>query len=382
MIRSCARINFLFIGLLLCVSTCLAEEAKREEGKPYAQQIPDTKVKFDMVPIPAGTFLMGSPDKESGHQKSEDPQIKVEVDAFWMGKHEVTRDEMEAFTKLSVIYIQAAINIQKPKVIPKDKEADAVSIPTQIWEPDMKTTLDAMGRHGGYPACLLTHFSVRQYTKWLSIKTGRFYRLPTEAEWEYAARAGTTTAYSFGDDPKQLGDYAWYFNNSEYDDPEKRHPAYGAGYRKVGQKKPNAWGLYDMHGNVAEWCIDGFAKDHYAKFAGRKVKAMDIIAWPTGLYPHVIRGGHWDASLEDCRSASRLPSSKDYSRMDPNLPKSPWWHTDAFHVGFRLVSPVKEPTEEEKSKFWNSDSEELREVLKGLEHDPRHLRILIDENKK
>ncbi len=375
MIRSCTQTALVFFCLFLCAFTCFAEEAKREEGKPYTQRMPGSKVKFDMAPIPAGVFLMGSPATEKDRQDNEGPQIEVEVEAFWMGRHEVTWDELEQFIRLSD-------DFRPPKNIPKDKEADAVSVPSWIWEQEAAPVLAAMGRMGGYPATMVTHYTARQYTKWLSKKTGRFYRLPTEAEWEYAARAGSATAYSFGDDPKKLGEYAWFYDNSSYDDPNKGHPHWGGGYRKVGQLKANAWGLYDMHGNVGEWCIDGFAKDHYAKFAGKKVKAMDIIAWPTALYPHVIRGGHWDAEAQMCRSASRLPSSKEFSMMDPNLPKSPWWHTDSWHVGFRLVSPLKEPTEKEKLKFWDADSDELRKVLKDLEAEGRHHRILIEVERK
>src|SRR5207302_2029158 len=109
----------------------------------------------------------------------------------------------------------------------------------------------------------------RQYTKWLSKKTGRFYRLSCEAEWEYACRAGTTTAYFFGDDSKRLGECGWFFGNSSRPNNDPSHPNGETGYHKAGQKKPNAWGLYDLYGNVAEWCVDRYDPDWYRGFAGK-----------------------------------------------------------------------------------------------------------------
>ena len=166
-----------------------------------------------------------------------------------------------------------------------DKTADALAIPTKPYA-DMTF---GMGKEG-YPAVCMTQFAAKMYCKWLSAKTGRYYRLPTEAEWEYACRAGTTTAYSFGDDPAKLGDYAWFEGNSD----EK--------YHKVGQKKPNPWGLYDMHGNVAEWCLDQYVADRYKQL--RADKAVDNPLVPvTKAYPQVVRGGAWTDEAPLLRSA-------------------------------------------------------------------------------
>jgi formylglycine-generating enzyme required for sulfatase activity len=169
-----------------------------------------------------------------------------------------------------------------------------------------------------------------EYCRWLSAKTGKYYRLPTEAEWEWACRAGTTTAFSFGDDESKLGDYAWFEDNS--DDLAQ----------KVGMKKPNPWGLYDMHGNVSEWCVDLYKDDSCNKYSLDKLTLNPVLLPNNKRYPYVTRGGAWIDGADGCRSAARKASSKDWLRRDPQRPQSIWWMTDADFVGFRLVLAVDE----------------------------------------
>jgi formylglycine-generating enzyme required for sulfatase activity len=275
-----------------------------------------------------------------------------------------------------------------------------------------------MGKDG-YPAISMTQHAANKYCQWLSAKTGHFYRLPTEAEWEYACRAGTTTRWSFGDDPAQLppgkapavvrelngeaqyqkaggrewlpvavgqilragdklrtgansralvefpylapsrmsektlmeipipdwlGEHAWYAENSDFK------------YQKVGRKKPNPWGLHDMHGNVLEWCLDQYDPNYYKQLG----TGVTVNPWnkATTPYPHAARGGHWDD--EDpalLRSAARRASDRQWKQQDPQLPKSIWYHTDAQWLGFRLVRPLKVPPPEEMIKHWNSGVE-------------------------
>jgi formylglycine-generating enzyme required for sulfatase activity len=149
----------------------------------------------------------------------------------------------------------------------------------------------------------------------------------------------------------------------------------------VGLKKANAWGLCDMAGNVSEWVIDAYAADHYKQFAGKTVNWKDAIAWPKAAFPHVVKGGNWDADPEDCRSASRLASSPQWQKNDPQLPKSVWWYTHAFHVGFRIVRPLKEPSKAEKLRYWAAGAEEIEDVLRTGDRQKRALIKKVKDGK-
>jgi formylglycine-generating enzyme required for sulfatase activity len=194
-----------------------------------------------------------------------------------------------------------------------------------------------MGREGGFPANSMQQLAAQMYCRWLYQKTGIFYRLPTEAEWEYAARAGTTTIYPFGNDAKDLDDYAWHKGNAKNV------------YHKVGGKKPNAWGLYDMLGNVAEWTLDQYDETAYTKI---KEGATDPQAIPESRHPRTARGGSYESDAAALRPAARQSWQADWNKRDPQIPKSRWWLTDAAFVGFRVVRPVKQPTAEEAEAFF------------------------------
>ena len=218
-----------------------------------------------------------------------------------------------------------------------NKVADAVARPTT---PYVEMSF-GMGTDG-FPAISMTQHAANMYCKWLSSKTGHYYRLPTEAEWEYACRAGTKTAYSFGDDKKLIDEYAWHGDNSN----EK--------YQKVGAKKPNPWGLHDMHGNVSEWVLDQFSEEGYTKYQGTK---LDPFIYGKELYPRVTRGGSWMDGPADLRSAARYPSSEDWKEQDPQLPQSIWYHTDAQFLGFRVIRPLIIPSSDEMDKYWTTEGE-------------------------
>jgi len=303
--------------------------------KAYVEQVPGTDAKFKMVPIPAGKFLMGSPATEKGRQADEGPQHEVAIEPFWMEEHEVTWGEYELWA-LSLDKQRRKFN--KTETTDRDTLVDAVAVPTSPYQ-EMSF---GMGKEGT-PAICMTQFAAKVYCRWLSAKTGRYYRLPTEAEWEYACRAGKSTAYSFGNDPAKLGEYAWFTENSD----DK--------YHRVATKKPNAWGLYDMHGNVSEWVIDQYVADFYGKTAGKV--ANNPLAPNTKEFGRVVRGGSWDDDADKCRAATRRASEKDWKKQDPQIPQSIWYLTDATFVGFRVIRPFRAPTAEEAKKYEIDDDQ-------------------------
>lgn len=299
--------------------------------KAYTNIIPGTKVSYAMLAIPGGEFTIGSPETEKGRAADEGPQKKVKISPFWMGKFEITWNEYELFMYPDD---EKKLREQNPSDGYVNKVSDAVTRPSK---PYVEMSF-GMGRDG-YPAICMTQHAANKYCHWLSAKTGHFYRLPTEAEWEYACRAGTTTAYSFGDDAAKLSEYGWFEQNGDFK------------YQKVGKKKPNPWGLYDMHGNVWEWCIDQYQPNY------EKLGASDPWTKATLPYPHSVKGGSYDDEGSKLRSATRRGSDRSWKMRDPQLPKSIWWHSDAPWVGFRLVRPLTVPAPEDLQKYWTSGVE-------------------------
>ncbi len=303
---------------------------------PYRESLPGSDVAFAMVPIRGGTFTMGSSPDAPGHEPDEAPPVEVTVEPFWMGAHEVTWAEYDLW------------NADAER--PQSKQPDGIARPTP---PYMDMTFN-MGRDG-YPAICMSHVAARQYCKWLSAKTGRFYRLPTEAEWEFACRAGSRAAWSFGDDVGKLGDHAWFVDNSARVLEPGAPPV--PAYHPVGKKAANAFGLFDMHGNVAEWVADHYLPDAYAEAHGKAPRSSPYQVPPKDQrgrpvrFPHVLRGGSWRDPAPKLRSAAREPSDPVWNERDPQIPKSWWYLTEGQHVGFRVVRPLREPTAEERAKF-------------------------------
>jgi formylglycine-generating enzyme required for sulfatase activity len=328
---------------------------------PYEATIPGTDVRFRMIPIPGGEYQMGSADSEAGRGEDEGPVRRVRVAPFWMGECEVTWAEYKLFMQLYRHLKEfEARGVRK---VTDDNRIDAVTAPTPLYEPDFTFEY---GDEPQQPAVSMTQYSARQYTKWLSAISGQQYRLPTEAEWEYACRGGTTTAWSFGSDVSALGEYAWFAGNSE-----------GSGTKVVRQKKPNPFGLYDMHGNAAEWVID-------AHGAYPQKDLVDAAAdWVRSVKPdpRVVRGGSWELTAEQSRSAARLGSDDErWKEYDPNLPRSPWWFTTdpARGVGFRLLRPARAISREAIEEFWKIDCDDIRYDVEDRLNEGRGVLGLVD----
>lgn len=284
---------------LVFISFLFSHTVAAQGLQSYQQAIPQTAVQFDMVALPAGS-LTPSQGK------------KIQVEAFWMGKTEVTYDAYQLFFEES----------RDPEPKPPKEGPDAVTRPSP---PYIDFTL-GMGKVGGYPANSMQQYAAIMFCKWLYAKTGIFYRLPTEMEWEYACKAGMEIP------AEKLGEYAWLQENSN----DK--------YHQVGLKKPNAFGLHDMLGNVAEWVLDHFDAANYPG----KESPVFIDKYADA----VVRGGNYQDPFVKVSSSTRMAADPIWNRRDPQIPKSIWWNADAPFIGFRIMRPATQPSKQEINAFF------------------------------
>jgi len=305
--------------------------------KTFKEMIPGTSTDFDMIAIPGGTFLMGSPNSESYRRDDEGPQKKIKISPFWMGKWEVTWDEYEIFLKETGVEGRSE---DQYKYVNNSNVIDAVSGPTPAYgNPDQ-----GWGK-GKRPAITMSHYAAQKYCEWLSDKTGKTYRLPTEAEWEYACRAGTMSAYFFKAEPEQLSENRFWNKIFGMDttllNQNVIYSLNSQGKTQISTSVvANPFGLLNMVGNVREFCADWYQSDRYSRYSD------DITENPSGPESgthHAIRGGSFKTSAKYLRSAAR-----DYTReerwllTDPQMPKSLWWFSDCNDVGFRVVCQYDE----------------------------------------
>jgi|GEM_PF-23250 len=313
----------------------------------FTETIPGTSVAFDMVALPGATFSLGSAAGEEGRRPDEGPAATVAVSSFWIARTEVTWKEYEAF------YRQTASEGRSSDVGRAEgglaagaaAEIDAVTGATPPWG----NPGQGWGR-GDRPAITMTHHAAMTYCRWLSQVTGRRYRLPTEAEWEYACRGGTKGPYFFAGQAGDFSDEGFWrrlFGGGGHAIDEFVNFAGNGGARTApaSQTIPNPFGLLNMAGNVREFCLDWYAPDAYAAYQRRPGGGGPVgdPRGPAAGTEHVVRGGSFKSDPADVRSAAR-----DYTRTvawlmtDPQMPKSIWWYSDCNDVGFRVVCEYDE----------------------------------------
>ena len=266
----------------LIVSGILAQ-ALAEEAKPFTQDIPDDLGQIEMLPVPAGSVTMDDP-------LNAGKTITKEIKPLFMSKFEIRWEIMDIFVyKMDQTEKETAAGV------------DAANRPSTPYIPPDR----GMG-HEGYPACSVSYQSAQKFCEWLSKKSGKHYRLPTEAEWYYACLAGDKQhAYT----KEELNKVAVFKSNAQ--NPNTMQ----LGSAECGGKKANAWGFFDMLGNAGEYCVTGIKDDNKG----------------------VLRGGRWCDDVDACQPTSRAIPDASWQKTDPQNPKSKWWMSDAPWAGFRVV---------------------------------------------
>jgi formylglycine-generating enzyme len=299
----------------------------------FTETIPGSVVSFNMIAVPGGSFQMGSPDNEPLRSKDEGPVKTVEVSPFFMAEVEVTWSEFLVF------YTQTAAEGRSTDTEGARSGAvvDAITGPTPPYgQPDQNWGM------GDRPAITMSYHAAETYCRWLSKVTGKTYRLPTEAEWEYAARGGTQGPYFFEGNPKRFDDGGLFRKrNTEIDS----YIVYGANSLLRTQRPEkvdaNPFGLKNMLGNAAEYTADWYAEDAYSNLT-------DGVKNPKGPATgteRVIRGGYFRSDAGRVRSAARdYTRTTDWLKSDPQMPKSIWWLSDCNYISFRVVCAFDEKT--------------------------------------
>ncbi|QGY46877.1 SUMF1/EgtB/PvdO family nonheme iron enzyme [Maribellus comscasis] len=303
----------------------------------FTETIPGTAVELTMKAIPGGSFIIGSPDGEQFRKADEGPQKQINISPFFMAEVELTWDAYLAFCSATA----AEGRTTDTEGRRTEKDVDAISGPTPPYmQPDQNWGV------GSRPAITMSYHSSETFCKWLSQVTGKTYRLPTEAEWEYAARGGTETPFFFEGDPKDFGGQG--FIRKLFGKGSEVINAYvvydkNSGLRSAepGGVKFNPFGLKNMLGNVAEYTADWYTEDAYTKLKNGETDPKG----PVSGEEHVIRGGSFKSSIGEVRSAARAHTeSVAWMKTDPQMPKSIWWLSDCNFVGFRVVCEYDENT--------------------------------------
>jgi formylglycine-generating enzyme required for sulfatase activity len=296
----------------------------------FTEQIPNTTVSFRMLAIPGGTFSMGSPEDEALRRKDEGPLRSVEISPFFMGEVEVSWNEFWTFYSRTM---------SEGRTDPRESMAHNATMPDAISGPTPPFGNPDQGWGSGErPAITMSHYAAQIYCQWLSKETGKTYRLPTEAEWEYACRAGTEGPYFFEGDPRAFAGKGLRKIFGADTTVINTHAVYalnsGGKTQEPSFVSANSFGLKNMIGNVLEYCSDWYAPDAYQQ-TGYSVKDP---TGPDSGEERVVRGGHYGSEAGDLRSAARFSTENEaWLKTDCQQPKSIWWYSDIKGIGFRVV---------------------------------------------
>lgn len=313
------------------------EPAIVTEHKDFTETIPNTTVSFNMKAIPGGAFKIGSPEKEPMRNPDEGPQKELKISPFFMAEIEVSWEVYLAFYSATA----AEGRSSDTEGTRTTADVDAISGPTPPYgQPDQNWGL------GTRPAITISYHSVETFCKWLSQVTGKTYRLPTEAEWEYAARSGSETPFFFEGEIKDFAEKGFIGGLfGKESDVINKYVVYEKNSKGKTQKpddiEPNQFGLKNMLGNVAEYCADWYSPEAYSQLSDGAVDPKG----PASGEERVIRGGSFKSGIAGVRSASRnATQTAAWLKTDPQMPKSKWWLSDCNYVGFRIVCEFDEKT--------------------------------------
>ena len=310
-----------------------SEPAQVDSFVNYTEKIPGSTMSFDMVAIPGGEFLFGSPESEAFREHDEGPQVNVRISSFWLGKAEVTWIEYEEFIKQTAGEGRTEDQYVSQKL---GNSFDVITGPTPAYgNPDQ-----GWGK-GKRPAITMTFYGAQKYCEWLCKLTGKQYRLPTEAEWEFAARGGTDGAYFFEGDPKKYSKQGFWNGLFGADTSIiNSFAVYNQNSQSMTQPpsvvKTNPFGLSNMLGNVKEYCSDYYSPKSYVLYNKKNINVDPT--GPASGKEHVIRGGCFRNDAAKIRVADRdFTQHESWMLTDPQMPKSLWWYSDNNEVGFRVV---------------------------------------------
>ncbi|MEM7476291.1 MAG: SUMF1/EgtB/PvdO family nonheme iron enzyme [Planctomycetota bacterium] len=315
---------------------------------PYTETIEELGLELEMVPIPAGKLEFDrrqfSNAEKLLQRKAGEAEVSIDVPAFWMGKYEITWEQY--------VHYAGLYGAMKKRIRAEDledvsiEEPDAVTAPTEIYDPRSRFELLSSKQ---CPAFSMSQFAAKQFTKWLSIRTGGEYRLPSEAEWTYACLAGEPISQFQPLSDAKLKEQALFGHGD-------------IGPEKVGQREANAWDLHDMLGNVSEYVLDSDGKSLFNRMPNGRFEHWKSVGMAKTRFTTVACGGNFSCDPDYCTPFSRLRIDESYWDSEANIPLSISWlgtPDKQTTIGFRVVRSLEKLPADRREQCWRPDNEDL-----------------------